>query len=184
MAKKVYFGVLIIIIMLIFFSHKTLLKMFFPLEYSSSVERYSSIYGVDPNIIYSIINVESKFNADAVSKKGAVGLMQITPKTGKYIASLLNRDDYDEKRLLEPEVNIEFGTFYISKLYKDFNGNLNYILAAYNGGEGNVRKWIEQNQNDGILGIEEIPFGETREYIKRVNSCYRVYTYLYGSNKK
>lgn len=180
MAKKVYFGVFIIVIIIILLSHKTVLKMFFPLEYSSSVERYSSVYDVDPNIIYSIINVESKFNPDALSKKGAVGLMQITPKTGEYIASLLNKDDYDENSLYEPEINIEFGTFYISKLNRDFNGNLNYIFAAYNGGEGNVRKWI-QNKG-GTLDIDDIPFRETREYIKRVNRYYKLYTYLYGNN--
>lgn len=105
--------------------------------------------------------------------------MQITPKTGKYIADILKDDRYKDDKLNDPDMNIKYGCFYISKLLNDFNGDINSVLAAYNGGEGNVRKWIKQNNGASNLDIEDVPFDETKSYIKKVKLTIRIYKYIY-----
>lgn len=178
MTKKVFTVLMLIIVLVIVLNYKTVLKNIFPVQYNKEVEKYSTKYSVDPHLIYSIILAESKFNADAKSSKGAVGLMQITPQTGRYIADLLKMDDYSDEKLYEPDINIEIGTYYLSKLFKDFNGDVNCVLAAYNGGEGNVRKWLQENINRNLTE-EGIPFKETKKYILKVKRYYKIYDFLY-----
>lgn len=183
MTRKIFVPIFVLVlIIMIFINYKSILKKFFPVQYNQSVLKYSELYNVDPYIIYSIIRVESKFNPYAKSKKGACGLMQVTPKTGKYIANLLNINNFDESLLYNPDLNIQFGCFYFSKLYNDYNSNIDCALAAYNGGSGNVAKWIITN-DDGkkFLDIDKIPFNETKNYISRVKKAYNIYKFLYGS---
>lgn len=172
------FAVMIILVLLI--NYKTILKKVFPLQYSQSVVKYSKEYDVDPFIIYAIIRVESKFNPYAKSNKGAMGLMQITPQTGKYIAELLNTDNYEESKLYNTDLNIQFGAFYFSKLYNDFNRDVDCALAAYNGGRGNVNKWIETNsEGKSYLDVAKIPFQETKNYVIKVRRIYELYRFIY-----
>jgi soluble lytic murein transglycosylase len=161
-------------------NYKTILHYFFPLKYEKAVVKYSIENRLDPYLVYSIIKVESKFDTYAISPKGAMGLMQITPPTGRYIATLLEDKKYKQEMLYDPEKNIKFGCFYISKLYKDFNGDIDSALAAYNGGEGNVRKWLKTDETGKkYLNTEEVPFAETRDYIKKVKRNYKIYKFLY-----
>ncbi len=189
MAKRVFAVLVLIIVLIITLNYKSVLKKFFPVQYNKEVEKYSTKYNMDPHLVYSIILAESKFNPDAKSSKGAVGLMQITPQTGRYIASLLKMDDYSDEKLCEPGTNIKLGTFYLSKLFKDFNGDINCVLAAYNGGEGNVRKWIQESMGKSLV-VEGIPFKETKNYISKVKRYYKIYNFLYetkdtaGDNQK
>ncbi|EYE89214.1 lytic transglycosylase [Fervidicella metallireducens AeB] len=176
--KKVLSLIVILIFVFIAINYKIILKNFYPQHYKKYVYMYSKEYNLDPNLIFSFIKVESKFNPYAISNKNARGLMQITPKTGKYIASLLGEQDYSEEKLFEAQTNIKFGCYYISKLYKDFNGNMDCVIAAYNGGEGNVRKWV-RNSTDKRLNIEEIPFNETRNYVIKIKANYKMYKMIY-----
>ena len=178
MAKKILMAAVIILIIL-FLCIKPVLRQLYPIQNKKTVECYSKEYSLDPRLVYSVIKAESKFNPYATSSKGARGLMQITPSTGGYIAELLGEEAFSDNLLYDKETNIRYGCYYLSKLLDDFQGNLILALAAYNGGEGNVRKWLEGYEDNDDFTIEAIPFRETRRYVRNVMNNYDVYKYLY-----
>ncbi len=155
-------------------------KVMYPLEHREYISKYSDKYNIDPFLVASIIRVESKFDEEAKSHKGATGLMQITPSTGKWIADIMGINDYKEEMLYEPETNISFGCWYVNNLKAQFNGNIKLALAAYNGGSGNVTKWLANKEysSDG-LNLDKIPFRETEQYVYRVLKDYKIYRKLY-----
>ena len=108
-----------------------------PEEYKEYVEKYSKEYGVSENLIYAVIKTESGFDSSAVSNKGATGLMQIMPETFEWLTDDILHEYLDNGMLYDPETNIKYGTYYLSRLYGRF-GDWNTAIAAYNGGEGNV----------------------------------------------
>lgn len=179
MAKKILLSIAIVIIIACL-AYRPVLKRMYPVQNKRTVEYYSNEYGLDPLLVYSVIKVESKFNPYATSPKGAKGLMQITPSTGKYLAGLIGDKDYSDNILYENETNIKYGCYYLSKLLNDFEGDMVLALAAYNGGEGNVRRWLENHEGEEKFSIEDIPFEETRSYVKKVNQNYSMYRFLYG----
>lgn len=168
---------LLLATMLVGAFHKPILKQVYKMEYQDIIDKYSQKYNVDKVLVYSLIKKESKYDPLAVSKKGAMGLTQIMPETGKYIAGLLDDKNFRENDLFDAETSIKYGIYYISKLSKDFNGDLEAVLAAYNGGEGNVRKWMSENNNE--LDEDKIPFVQTRNYVKSIKRDYKIYHYLY-----
>ena len=182
MFKRLWGIILIIIVIIIGVNFKNIVKIFYPIQYESTVLKYANEYELDPYLIYSLIRVESKFDSMAISPKDARGLMQITPQTGKYISKLLSEKDFTEEQLLNPDTNIKYGAFYLKKLFNDFGNDMNSALAAYNGGEGNVRKWIKKNNaGQESLNPADIPFNETRQYLKRVNKYLAIYKFLYSN---
>jgi soluble lytic murein transglycosylase len=158
-----------------------LVKVFYPIYHQDIIVRYSQQYDVDPYLISAIIRVESKFYHKAESHKGARGLMQISQVTGDWAASELGIENYDRDMLFEPEINIMIGCWYIHTLKKEFGNNIETVIAAYNGGSGNVSRWLMDGQysSDGTT-LTNIPFQETREYVKRVLKDYRIYRKLYS----
>lgn len=152
----------------------------FPIAYKDFINKYSEEFDLDPFLVAAIINVESKYNKDAVSSKDARGLMQIGKTTGEWGASTLGISDYNQDMLYEPETNIRIGVWYINQLNKEFNNELSLVLAAYNAGSGNVNKWL-QDENTSKDGTEltRIPFKETEEYVEKVGFNYKVYRFLY-----
>ena len=162
-------------------SSRRLLERFFPIKYNKYVDKYSMKYGVDPFLVYAMIKAESGFDSDAVSHKKAIGLMQIIEKTGFWAAEEIGMQGFSVEELYNPEVNIHIGCWYLDNLMKEFNGNLDLVIAAYNGGSGNVKKWINNKQIDenNVL-IDNIPFGETKRYVKRVKLYTKIYKKLYG----
>ena len=130
-------------------------------QYDAAIVRYARHYGVDPNLIKAVMAVESGFNPDVISQKGAVGLMQLMPETANGLALRLG---YGLKKgaLANPDVNIHLGTFLLSELARRYNSDLDLMLAAYNAGEGNVEKYNNQIP----------PFSETQRYIREVKSKY------------
>lgn len=152
----------------------------YPMPYQAYVLKSSQKYGIDPMLIYSVMKVESKFNPQALSRKGAKGLMQIMDATGSWVAELLAMRDYSHEQLFDPSVNIEMGTWYLSRLMQQYGGDMVKTLAAYNAGSGNVAKWCldEQYSLDGKT-LVNIPFKETKDYIKKVDNNYKIYKYLY-----
>lgn len=141
----------------------------FPRKYSEFVEKYAAEFSLDESEVFAVIRAESGFRADALSQKGAVGLMQLMPSTAAFAASLIGCT-FDEKNLSEPELNIRLGCKYLSYLKTRFAGDMAY--AAYNAGEGRVREW----QKSG----GEIPYPETKEYVRRVNLYKAVYEKIYA----
>jgi soluble lytic murein transglycosylase len=142
--------------------------------YDNYINEYSSRFGVDLSLVKAIMKKESNLNSNAVSNKGAVGLMQIMPKTALEIATQLNIPDYSYAKLQEPQINIMFGAYYINKLLKYYNNNLILALAAYNAGIGNVDNWYTENPNISKR-ISKIPFKETRRYVRSIIYTYKVY---------
>ena len=156
-----------------------IVSVFYPIGYINIINKYSKEYKVDPYLVVSMINVESKYNKDAISNKDARGLMQIGPQTGQWASEVLKIDNYNESQLFNPEINIKIGTWYIDQLKKEFGDNMNLVLAAYNAGSGNVNKWLldEKHSKDGRL--INIPFSETDDYLNRVKKNYRIYKLIY-----
>ncbi|WP_243832436.1 lytic transglycosylase domain-containing protein [Orenia marismortui] len=180
------FGKVVVVLLLIFIitftllSHRTILKFVYPIKYEEIIVREAKKYNLDPYLVISIIYVESKFNLEATSNKGARGLMQIMPETGKWIAEMINANGFHSDMLYNPEINIKYGTWYIAKLKNRFNDNIAAMLAAYNGGEGNVDKWLKNRDWDGShANLDQIPFLETREYVHKVKKIYSRYRYIY-----
>lgn len=150
---------------------------FLPRAYSDIVESAAKKYGVDPNLLFAVMRVESVFNRRILSHVGAVGLMQIMPHTGQRIAYRLGIDDFEPTQLLTPQRNLEFSAWYLASLTRRFDGRLPLAIAAYNGGPHNVRLWLRNNRPDMPLDafLERIPFKETNKYVRRVLSFYALY---------
>jgi soluble lytic murein transglycosylase len=158
-----------------------LLKILYPYNYRQAIIKYATQYSLDPNLIAAVIKAESNFYVFAESKKGAMGLMQITPPTGKWIAEKLGHKDFDKEMLFNPDTNISFGCWYIDYLSKHYDYNFKYVFAAYNGGEGNVDRWIKSGTIDGdVSNLDDIPYEETKKYVKKITRNYKIYKLLYG----
>lgn len=144
-------------------------------QYNEYVEKYSTQYGVDENLVYSIIKNESKFNCNAVSTSEAKGLMQIMDDTVKDIANGIDEIKYDDIDIFDPETNIHLGINYLSELLEKYD-NVSLAVAAYNAGIGNVDKWIKKGvlKRDGS-NVENIPFKETNLYVRKVLRDYRIF---------
>ncbi|MGB5284954.1 MAG: lytic transglycosylase domain-containing protein, partial [Polyangiales bacterium] len=134
-------------------------------------------YGLDPNLLLAVMRVESAYQKHIVSYAGAVGLMQIMPRTGRLIALALGHDDFTPADLLDPSLNLEFAAWYLSSLIRRFDGHLPLAIAAYNGGPHNVRRWIQESAKDAPLDVllERIPFTQTHRYVRKVLVHYEAY---------
>lgn len=141
-----------------------------PIVYWEEVSSASADFDVPAYIIYAVIKTESGFRKNAVSPKGAVGLMQILPATYQEIQEELS---LPPDGLASPAVNIRAGTYYLSKLYKRF-GDWRIAFAAYNAGPGTVAGWLQSDPT-----LDSIPYTETRQYVILVNRAYREYMRLY-----
>jgi soluble lytic murein transglycosylase len=155
-------------------------KIVYPMQYDYMVRYYSYENHVEPSMVAAVILAESKFKEDAASGRGANGLMQIMPDTGKWIAEQMDMNDYSPDKLSDVRTNIRMGTWYLAYLLKEFDGNQILALAAYNAGRGHVDAWMKQyGWNKDFSEIEKIPFSETREYVKVVLQNESQYKKLY-----
>ena len=146
-------------------------NLMFPLRYESYIKEYSKAENLNATMVASLIKTESNFNKNAVSKKGAIGLMQILPATGKWICETYFDFEFDESMLYEPETNIKIGTKYLSYLFTKFDDEI-AVLACYNAGEGVVKNWIGENK---MLKKTQIKFEETQKYVQKVQNCKKIY---------
>ena len=145
---------------------------FYSTEYKKEVTAASNRFGTDKILIFSVINAESGFDKNTVSKKGAIGLMQIMPETAVFIAGKLGVKTYD---LFDPETNILFGSYYLKYLLSRFGDTITAV-AAYNAGEGNVAKWlkIKEYSADGMT-LKSVPYSETSAYIEKIKKSLKKY---------
>ena len=148
-----------------------------PRAYEATVERAARRHGLDPNLLLAVMRVESVYQRRIVSNAGAVGLMQIMPRTARHIAHALDVKDFTVDRLLDPEVNVDFAAWYLASLIERFDGHLPLAIASYNGGPHNVRKWLSGHSEGMPLDafLERIPFGQTHRYVRRVLTHYAAY---------
>jgi soluble lytic murein transglycosylase len=148
----------------------------YPYNLRQDVERNAALYGLDPLLVAAVIRTESSWRAGAQSSVGATGLMQLMPDTGEWIAAK-NGWEYDEANLTDGAANIRLGCWYLGYLRDKFGGNLTLTLAAYNAGDNTVEKWASEGRFDGAE--PDIPFPETRSFVKKVMDSYETYKFLY-----
>lgn len=155
-------------------------ELFYPLPYRDHVERYARARELDPYLVAALIRQESTFNPRVRSPAGARGLMQIIPATGRQLARQ-ERRRYATRDLYNPEINIRYGTRYLKDILRRFEGRVDFALASYNAGPHRVRRWTGMDMSlDPEIFIEDIPFEETRNYVKLVLRNEMLYRRLYG----
>lgn len=149
----------------------------YPLTYENYVSVCSARYEIPEEIIYAVIRTESGFEPDAVSPKGARGLMQLMPETFEWLLTKTG-EQYALDSLFDPAVNIKYGAYLLSILYNEL-GVWENVYAAYNAGIGRVRGWLsdERYSEDGLL--RNIPIAETDRYVSLVGDAVEVYKRLY-----
>ncbi len=151
-----------------------------PLADTQIIRTQAADKNLDPALIAAVIYCESKFEPRP-SSAGAEGLMQILPETAYYLAKLSGGRTFTASDLATPSVNVAYGSYYLRYLLDRYDGNEVLALAAYNGGLANVDRWESEAQAAGRqLAIEEIPFPETREYVRRVLDAEQRYRSDYG----
>ena len=167
-------------------SNNTLYRMdleaLYPRPYKSVVDLAARQYGTDPNFVWAIMRQESAFKPEARSYVGAAGLMQFMPATAKEEAKRAGLAAYD---LYNPNDSIRLGASHLATLSKSFS-RPEYVMAAYNAGGGNTRKWLKNggDKMDLARWIENIPFTETCGYVQRVSANLEIYRRLYGNDRK
>ena len=136
--------------------------------------------GEELPLILAVIQTESRFREDAVSPVGAVGLMQVMPDTGRWMADRMGLRSYSPEKLREREWNLAIGIAYMHYLRQQFPGSLAQALAAYNAGPNRVQGWLNAGVWDGSLEkLDKIPFSETRNYVKKVLRAYESFKKIY-----
>ena len=148
--------------------------LYVPKRYRQEAERAALNFQIDKNLVLAVMKVESNFNKKAVSRVGAVGLMQIMPQTANFINASLqqNLDIHNYKD------NIKMGAWYLQYLKNKFTDTRS-VLAAYNAGEGTVQKWLAQSDITINGRLENIPYKETANYVKKAEKFYSIYGKIY-----
>lgn len=151
----------------------------YPIKFKTEIITNCKIFNVSPALVASVINAESRYNTNAISNKGAMGLMQILPSTATWIATQIGQKNFKPADLLISETNIKMGCFYLNYLSQKFF-NLTTILSAYNAGEGVVFSWLSSKKlsADGKL-LNEIPYKQTEMYVKKIDSNMKFYLKVY-----
>lgn len=161
---------------------KALWESAYPRAFEKSVAESSGKFDVSKELIWAIMRAESAFKRDAVSPVGALGLMQVMPKTGEKLTELMGESGFKPRSLLEPPVAIRLGTRYLQRLSKTLDNNRALMAASYNAGPHRVKTWLNRF---GVLELDEfiehIPFLETRNYVKKVVTNFQVYATLYSN---
>lgn len=183
--KKLTIAIIVtifIIFVFLFIFRIDILKIIYPKKYKEVVSIYVEEYNVEENLIFAVIKAESNFEENAVSNKNAIGLMQLMEETAKDVARKNDIElDYNniKQDLCDINKNINIGTKYLSILLEKYK-NKEVALAAYNAGIGTVDNWIEKGiiKEDGS-NIENIPYKETNNYVRKILRDYKIYQELY-----
>ncbi len=154
------------------FLDKAVQEIALPLRHEDIIRQQAADKDLDPALIAGVIYVESRFR-DQTSAAGAKGLMQIMPSTADYIARKSGGTQFEQGDLATPQINISYGSFYLRYLLDKYDGNELLSLAAYNGGEGQVDRWVAnaRARGEAFRVADHIPFPETREYVGKVLSA-------------
>jgi soluble lytic murein transglycosylase len=171
--------IILVAVIAVFAIRYYLCNVTYRLSYREIIEKNAAEYNIDEYLLMAMIHTESNFKKDVQSHAGAKGLMQLTDSTAAWVAKEMNDTDFKIEDLYEPETNIRMGAWYFDNLRSKFGGTA-LVLAAYNAGRGNVSEWL----NDAIISengsdYANIPFSETRNYIKKVLREQKIYAFLY-----
>lgn len=189
----------VLVVATFWFGRQVIERRLYPFVYREEIMTYANRNGLDPLFVASIIKNESRFNPNAVSRKGALGLMQIMPDTGRWVAEQMGFAGFDPQMLRDPATNIMIGTWYLNELKHEFGGKIVLVVAAYNCGRGKVRDWATKSGVNlgpspaaelapwpGKDFSEDFPLAkinirETRNYVRGVLSTLNHYRRLYES---
>ncbi|HBE04171.1 MAG TPA: hypothetical protein DC049_17090, partial [Spirochaetia bacterium] len=155
------------------------LKLSWPLYKKDTVLYFSRLYRVPPLLVYAVIREESHFKTGAFSEAGASGLMQLMDSTAREIFRKRRLNEFYEYNLKDDVLNLQLGIDHLGTLLSQFKGSLMHTVAAYNGGGGNVRKWMQGSYRDLLHFVLFIPFDQTEQYVKKVMTSYYIYNCLY-----
>ncbi len=159
-------------------------EILFPRPYWATLKADADANGLDPYLVAALIRQESEFNAGAVSRANAIGLMQLLPSTGKGLARKDHVKHFNANELLDPTVNLELGTTDLKQAINKYGGQVEYALASYNAGDGPVRQWITLNDyKDVPEWVESIPYSETRDYVQSILRNREMYRAIYGGRQ-
>jgi soluble lytic murein transglycosylase len=172
-------GVAVVLAMPLF--QKTISEFTLPLQHQDVIRQQAAEKHLDPALIAAVIYAETKFDPRP-SSAGAQGLMQIMPQTALFLAHRSGATTFTTADLATPQVNIAYGSYYLRYLLDEYSGNKLLALAAYNGGEANVDRWLAQARAAGHgFAIDDIPFPETRAYVRKVLQAEHDYQHAYPS---
>jgi soluble lytic murein transglycosylase len=157
-------------------------RLAFPLAYADLLSSEAEAFGLDPLLLAALVRQESLFEPSATSWAGARGLGQVMPATGEGIARRLGFEDFAPDDLYRPSVSMQFAAFYLATQMSVFDDQILVALAAYNGGPGNARRWLEAGGGDFDLFVELITLSESQRYLQRVFEGYAVYEQLYRAD--
>jgi soluble lytic murein transglycosylase len=178
-AALVILGVLALLLLPL--GEKAVREVTLPLRHEDIIRQQAKAKHLDPALVAGVIFAETKFRP-RTSSAGAEGLMQITPDTAKFIAHRSGGTSFQQSDLSNAQINIQYGTYYLRYLLDRYGGNETLALAAYNGGEGNVDRWLVQASKDSRqFSVDDIPFPETRAYVNRVEQARSDYRDTYAS---
>ena len=138
------------------------------MPFEGAVVAHSRQVGLDPAYVYGLIRQESRFIMDARSGVGASGLMQVMPATARWTAKKIGLAGFTPDQLHDRDTNITIGTAYLKLALDDFAGSMPLAAAAYNAGPGRPRNWRNGPVLDAAIWAENVPFTETRDYVKKV----------------
>jgi soluble lytic murein transglycosylase len=164
---------------------KDQLEMLYPAPYADSLLNYAAPRDVDSRFVLSIMRQESRYRADVKSYAAARGLMQFISSTGEKIAAELGRKNFRNDELFYPPTAVLFGSQYLADLFKQFPGQAQAVAASYNAGEDNMQRWLTRsgsNQPDNF--VPEVVFSQSKDYVYKVMTAYRMYQFLYDENLK
>lgn len=150
----------------------------YPVKYIETVEKYSIMYNVEPELVFAVINTESGFDKNAVSSANAMGLMQITPETFSWLQSKL-KEDLPDEALFNEDTAIRYGTYFLHLLLEKF-GDTGTAAAAYHAGMNRVDQWLEDRElsPDGKV-LSSIPYNDTAYYVHKIEKAVDVYSKIY-----
>lgn len=156
-------------------------EILFPRPYWATMKSDAEANGLDPYLVAALIRQESEFNAGAVSRANAVGLMQLLPSTGRGLARRDGVKHFNANQLLDPTVNLRLGTTDLRQAINKYDGQVEYALASYNAGDTPVRQWISTNDyKDVAEWVESIPYSETRDYVQSIMRNREMYKAIYA----
>jgi soluble lytic murein transglycosylase len=155
----------------------------YPMPFTAAITQAANAAGLDPALVFGLIRQETRFMPQLKSSVGAAGLMQVMPATGRWVAKKIGMDWRNPEVISDPLVNLRLGTSYLKLVLDDLGGSQAMAAAAYNAGPGRPRRWREGPQLETAIWAENIPFKETRDYVKKVLSNASVYSALIDSQK-
>lgn len=151
----------------------------YPTPYYDDIIIQAERAGLDPKLVLAVAKVESNFSAEAVSPVGAIGVMQLMPNTAEWLAER-NGEDFSADSLYDPVYNIKMGTEYLHFLLDYWDWDVDKAIASYNAGQSKVAEWLNNGTWDGTsANAADIPYEETRAYLRKVLDVYQRYNRLY-----